>query len=78
MVTAMDDFIGNLTAELKAKNIYENSVILFISDNGGDEINGGASNDPLKGTIYIEQFLHFVQTRDKKHYNRPPVSNLIM
>ncbi len=49
MVTAMDDLIGNITQELHANSLYENSIILFISDNGGNERTGGASNDPLKG-----------------------------
>ncbi len=49
MVTAMDDFIGNITKELQDSNLYENSIILFISDNGGNEKFGGASNDPLRG-----------------------------
>ena len=48
MVTAMDDFIGNVTEELKANGLYDNTIIIFISDNGG-AVNLGASNAPLKG-----------------------------
>jgi arylsulfatase B len=48
MVTAMDDMIGNITKELKNSGLYDNSVIIFFSDNGGSD-NGGASNLPLKG-----------------------------
>ncbi len=49
MVTAMDDMIGNITQELQENKLYESSIILFISDNGGNERTGGASNDPLRG-----------------------------
>ena len=33
-ITALDEQIGRLVDYLKAKNIYENSIILFCSDNG--------------------------------------------
>lgn len=33
-ITALDEQIGRLVAFLKAENIYENSIILFCSDNG--------------------------------------------
>jgi arylsulfatase A-like enzyme len=49
MVTAMDDMIGNITLELKKSGLYENSVIIFVSDNGGLPSLGGGSNEPLKG-----------------------------
>ena len=57
MVTAMDDAIGNITETLKVNELYENSIIIFVSDNGGQAAgrNSGASNYPLradKGTFY--------------------------
>ena len=48
MVTAMDDLIGSLIDDLKAKGMYEDSVIIFSSDNGGNT-NLGATNNPLRG-----------------------------
>ena len=57
MVTAMDDVVGNITESLIAHDMYDNSVIIFVSDNGG-QIGGqnpAASNLPLragKGSIY--------------------------
>ena len=33
MVTAMDDLVGSLINDLKAKGMYEDSVIIFSSDN---------------------------------------------
>ena len=55
MVSRLDVLVGNVTDELKSNGLYDNSLILFISDNGGNNRMGGASNDPLrgsKGSIY--------------------------
>ena len=48
MVTAMDDVVGNVTESLKEAGLYENSVIIWFSDNGGP-LSFGASNFPLRG-----------------------------
>uniref|UniRef100_A0A1I7TW55 Sulfatase domain-containing protein n=1 Tax=Caenorhabditis tropicalis TaxID=1561998 RepID=A0A1I7TW55_9PELO len=48
MLTAMDFAIGRLVEYLKTANLYENTVIVFTSDNGGTS-NFGASNAPLRG-----------------------------
>ncbi|XP_066950764.1 uncharacterized protein [Macrobrachium rosenbergii] len=48
MVMAMDDVVGRVVAALKATGHYENSVIIFTTDNGGS-IKMGASNYPLRG-----------------------------
>ncbi len=45
-VENMDQAIGQLVTELKRKNLYENSIIIFASDNGSYR-NG--SNGPLLG-----------------------------
>ena len=49
MVTALDEVVGSITEALKAKGLYEDSIIIFSSDNGGMDLTGGASNEPLKG-----------------------------
>ena len=54
MVTAMDDVVGNVTESLKRAGMYDNSVIIWFSDNGGPTIHG-ASNFPLRG--YKASFL---------------------
>ncbi|XP_033124052.1 arylsulfatase J-like [Anneissia japonica] len=48
MVSCMDEGIGNVTAALKAKGIYDNTVIFFSSDNGATVMEGG-NNWPLRG-----------------------------
>ncbi|XP_066985387.1 arylsulfatase B-like [Macrobrachium rosenbergii] len=48
MVTAMDEAIGRLVTALKETGHYNNSVIIFTTDNGGSVKNSG-SNWPLRG-----------------------------
>ncbi len=51
MLTALDDNIGKLLTWLEKKNMLENTVIWFMSDNGGYSIslNAYASNGALRG-----------------------------
>ena len=64
MVTAMDDFVGTLVQSLKNQGMYEDTVIIFSSDNGGLVDAGGASNLPLKGhsvwkSLKMSHFFNF-------------------
>ena len=60
MVTAMDDAIGQVVGALEETGLYENSVILFFSDNGGPvkgwppghDTSYAANNWPLRGGKY--------------------------
>lgn len=53
MVLALDDAIGQVLNKLRAKKLEENTLIFFLSDNGGPLIAGGcpngSRNDPLRG-----------------------------
>lgn len=54
MVTAMDKSIGEVVKSYKKFGFWENTVLIFSSDNGGN-MKAGASNWPLrgaKGTLY--------------------------
>ncbi|XP_046584420.1 arylsulfatase B-like isoform X1 [Haliotis rubra] len=51
MASALDDAVGNVTKALKDKGIFEDTLILFLSDNGGDLENYG-NNYPLRGGKY--------------------------
>jgi arylsulfatase len=43
MVSTLDEQVGEIVRELKAKNIYDNTIIIFCSDNGPS---GEGGNDP--------------------------------
>ena len=49
MVYAVDRGIGEITKALKETNQFDNTLIVFLSDNGGN-FDHGANNYPLKGT----------------------------
>lgn len=47
MTTELDYGVGNVTAALKATGLYENSVMVLVSDNGGPLDH--STNAPLRG-----------------------------
>ena len=49
MIAALDDSVGNIISTLKTRGMYDNTIIVFSSDNGGQPSSGGASNVPLRG-----------------------------
>lgn len=50
-LNCLDDNIGRVLDALQARNMLENTLIIFISDNGGEPLSG-ASNLPLCGSKY--------------------------
>ena len=48
MTWALDRAVGAITTKLKEEGLYENTLIFFLSDNGGAH-NNQSSNLPLKG-----------------------------
>eukprot|EP00051_Salpingoeca_urceolata_P006975 m.92254 g.92254 ORF g.92254 m.92254 type:complete len:519 (-) comp15063_c0_seq2:211-1767(-) len=53
MISAVDSIVGNVTAALKETGMWENTLFLFTSDNGGPaakSVSGSAANNyPLRG-----------------------------
>ncbi len=67
MVEMMDDGIGEVIDALKAKGMYENTIVLFLSDNGatfeGGEVSQWAAS--LSNTPFpmYKQYVHFGGTK---------------
>ena len=49
MVSAVDDGVGRLMQHLKEQNLEENTIVFFLSDNGGPESTNSSNNGPLRG-----------------------------
>ena len=49
MLTAMDDGVGKVLAKLRDKKIEDDTLVVFISDNGGPTQANTSSNLPLRG-----------------------------
>ena len=52
--TAVDEGVGVVVKSLKDAGIYNNTIIIFTTDNGG-QASSGSSNYPLRGnknTLY--------------------------
>ena len=49
MVYAMDRGVGEVVAALEAKGVREETVVFFLSDNGGPTAANASSNVPLRG-----------------------------
>jgi arylsulfatase A-like enzyme len=54
MMSAMDDSIGRVLKTLREKNLEDNTLVFFISDNGGPTMPGtsinASRNDPFRGS----------------------------
>jgi arylsulfatase A-like enzyme len=54
MLSAMDEAVGKVLAKLRSAGLEENTLIFFLSDNGGPTMVGttinASKNDPLRGS----------------------------
>jgi arylsulfatase A-like enzyme len=49
MLSAMDDAVGRVLRQLREYKLEDDTLIVFISDNGGPTNNTSSRNDPLRG-----------------------------
>ncbi len=49
MLSAMDDAVGQVLAKLRRSGLEENTLVFFVSDNGGPTPQTTSSNLPLRG-----------------------------
>ena len=53
MLSAMDDGIGRVLAALKARNLERDTLVFFLSDNGGPPMaNGSRTTAAVKGQVF--------------------------
>ncbi|MFV0483291.1 MAG: sulfatase-like hydrolase/transferase [Bacteroidales bacterium] len=55
MVSSLDDGVGRVLDKLEELGIDDNTIVFFLSDNGGPEKHNGSDNGPLregKGSFY--------------------------
>lgn len=50
MVSAVDDGVGLLLNKLQELNLDENTIVIFLSDNGGPENDNSSNNGSLRGS----------------------------
>lgn len=49
MVSAVDDGVGNVLDRLEMLGLDDNTIVFFLSDNGGPEKTNSSDNGPLRG-----------------------------
>ena len=49
MLSALDDAVGSVLSKLRETRLLENTLVFFVSDNGGPTPNTTSGNGPLRG-----------------------------
>ncbi len=84
MVHRLDLNIGKITAALKKEGLDQNTLVVFISDNGGPTVINGSINAPyrgkkgtlLEGGIHVPYIMSWPETIPKGTVYNKPVSAL--
>jgi arylsulfatase A-like enzyme len=54
MTSALDDAVGSIVAAIDKHGITDNTLVIFVNDNGGPTYTGVQSNGPLKlGKLFL-------------------------
>lgn len=85
MMSAMDDGIGRVIAKLKSAGLEKNTLVMFISDNGGPTMPGvtvnGSINKPLRGSkrttleggVRVPFVIHWPGTLEPGTFEQPAI-----
>ena len=68
MVDQMDQGIGRIVESLKAKNQFDNTLILFLQDNGGCAERAGRNTNPEKTQPRLDAPTLDPIPKDERHY----------
>ena len=79
MVHRLDVNVGRIVKELKKQKVYDNTVIVFFSDNGGPCNHNASINAPyngqkgilLEGGIRVPFIISYPEKLKKGVYNKP-------
>ncbi len=87
MITALDDYIGQIYAVLEEKGIAENTLIIFTSDNGPHDEGGadpdffkasepykGMKRDVYDGGIHVPMIMHWPAKVKKARVDETPIA----
>jgi len=84
MTSALDDAVGSIVDAIKANGLEDNTLVIFLNDNGGPIYTGVQSNGPLKlgklflfeGGIRVPMILHWPSKLGQGKTYRGSVSSL--
>jgi len=84
MIEALDDAVGQVKEKLRSAGIEKNTVIFFISDNGGAAYTRATDNAPLRGGkcthfeggLLVPFFISYPGTKNGNFVYDKPVSSL--
>jgi len=80
MVTSVDESVGKIIAALKKNNRFNNTVILFISDQGGYYANPPYSGSKMERTLYeggarVPFFIYYPEKFKQQTITTPVTTN---
>ena len=64
MVSHMDDLVGNVTATLESLDMYDNSIVVMMGDNGGYQVLHAKGNKHIFGEEWLLKFFLLIQDRE--------------
>ncbi|MFK5894032.1 MAG: sulfatase-like hydrolase/transferase [Pseudomonadota bacterium] len=76
MIEVLDDNVGRLIADLKAKGVYDNTVFFVYSDNGGEYFAPGAGSSGFIDNFVMGKFPYTMANYQDADGNFPEVDGL--